>query len=110
MTKILNINKNDKLDQVLQENKYVVVDFYADWCGPCKALAPIIDDISKELNDVTFIKVNVDHAEELKENFKISSIPTLIYFKNGQETNKTFGFIPKPVLLNNINNLKNDKK
>lgn len=110
MSNILNINKNDELDKLLQENQHVVVDFYADWCGPCKALAPVIEDIAKELNDVTFVKVNVDQAEELKDNFKISSIPTLIYFKNGQEINKTFGFIPKPILLNNINNLKNDKK
>ncbi|MGL5268747.1 MAG: thioredoxin [Spiroplasma sp.] len=110
MSNILNISQNDELDKILQKNKYVVVDFYADWCGPCQALVPIIEDISKELSDMIFIKINIDHAKELKEIFKISSIPTLIYFKNGQEVNKTFGFIPKSVLLNNINNLKSDKK
>lgn len=110
MNNILKINKNDELNKVIQENKYVVLDFYADWCGPCKALAPIIQDLSKELGDVTFIKIDVDHAQELRESFKISSIPTLVYFKNGQEVNKTFGFIPKPTLLNNVNNLKSEKK
>lgn len=106
MSNILNVNKNDELDKVIQANKYVVLDFYADWCGPCKALAPVIQDVSKELADVTFIKIDVDQAEELKQMFKISSIPTLVYFKDGQEVNKTFGFIPKPILLNNVNNLK----
>lgn len=110
MSEILKISKNDDLNKVIQENKYVVLDFYADWCGPCKALAPIIKDLSKELDDVRFIKIDVDHAEELRQNFKISSIPTLVYFKDGQEINKTFGFIPKPALINNVNNLKNDKK
>lgn len=106
MSNILKVNKNDELDKVIQANKYVVLDFYADWCGPCKALAPVIQDVSKELADVTFIKIDVDQAEELKQMFKISSIPTLVYFKDGQEVNKTFGFIPKPILLNNVNNLK----
>ncbi|MBE4703840.1 thioredoxin [Spiroplasma platyhelix] len=110
MSNILKVSKNDELDKAIQENKYVVLDFYADWCGPCKALAPVIQDVSKELDDVTFIKIDVDHAEELKNLFKISSIPTLVYFKNGQEVNKTFGFIPKPTLLNNVNNLKSDNK
>lgn len=106
MSKIITVNKVNELNQVLKENKYVIADFYADWCPPCKALAPILEDLSKEVNDVTFIKVNVDHSEELKDKFKISSIPTLIYFKDNQESTKTFGFIPKPTLLNNLNNLK----
>lgn len=110
MSDILKINKNDDLNKIIQEHKYVVVDFYADWCGPCKALAPVIQDVSKELNDVKFIKIDVDHAEELRQSFKISSIPTLVYFKDGQEITKTFGFIPKPTLVNNVNNLKTDKK
>lgn len=110
MSNILNINTSQELNKIIQEKQYVILDFYANWCGPCKALSPVLQDISNELNDVTFIKIDVDKAEELRETFKISSIPTLIYFRNGQEVNKTFGFIPKPILLNNINNLKNEKK
>lgn len=106
MSKIITVNKVDELNRVLKENKYVIADFYADWCPPCKALAPILEDLSKEVTDVTFIKINVDHSAELRDKFKISSIPTLIYFKDNQESTKTFGFIPKPTLVNNLNNLK----
>lgn len=106
MSKIITVNKVEDLDKILKANKYAIADFYADWCPPCKALAPIFEDLSKEVADVTFIKINVDHSEELKDKFKISSIPTLIYFKGDQEANKTFGFVPKPNLLNNLNNLK----
>ncbi|MCL6429200.1 Thioredoxin 2 [Spiroplasma sp. JKS002669] len=106
MSKIITVNKVEELNKILKANKYAIVDFYADWCPPCKALAPIFEDLSKEVDDVTFIKINVDHSEELKDKFKISSIPTLIYFKDDQEATKTFGFVPKPTLLSHLNNLK----
>ncbi|MDQ7982655.1 MAG: thioredoxin [Spiroplasma sp.] len=106
MSKIIRVNNVNELNKVLKENKYVIADFYADWCPPCKALEPILENLSKEVTDVTFIKIDVDHSKELRDKFKISSIPTLIYFKDNQETTKSFGFIPKPTLLNNLNNLK----
>lgn len=103
-----NIIKNkQELNEVIAKDKFVVVDFYADWCGPCKALAPVIEELSISETDVTFVKVNVDDSKDLANEYGISSIPTLVYFKEGKElSEKTFGFLPKPKLLTIINNLK----
>ena len=76
-------------DAIIRENKKVVVDFYAEWCGPCKKLSPVIDALSKEMNDVVFLKINVDQHEGLSNKFGISGIPTLILFKDGQKVGQT---------------------
>lgn len=70
----------------------VIVDFYADWCGPCRALAPILDELSNEVN---IVKVNVDEAPETSKKYGVMSIPTLIVFKNGKEVNKSIGLCSK---------------
>lgn len=83
-------------------NKIKVVDFYADWCGPCKMMAPAIDQLAKELPNVTFEKVNVDAVESSAKAMGIQSIPTLIIFKDGVEVKRMVGFTTKEKLLKEI--------
>ena len=72
-------------------NKLVVVDFYADWCGPCVGIAPKIEEMDKAMDDVDFLKVNVDTAEEVAQEYKISAMPTFILFKNGEKVDNLTG-------------------
>lgn len=76
----------------------VLVDFYADWCGPCKMVGPIVEDLSNQINDVGFRKVNVDDENDLASLYNVRSIPTLILFKDGKELDRIVGFAPKPKL------------
>ena len=87
-------------------NGVAVVDFYADWCGPCKILGPIMDKVSDELTDVTFAKVNVDEGRDVAMQFGIRSIPTIIFFKDGKEADKRIGMIPEANLIEIVNSLK----
>ena len=87
-----------EFDEVLANNEVVFVDFYADWCGPCKMLAPVVEELASETPDVTFVKVNVDELGEVAQRFGIMSIPTLILFKKGEVANQTVGFQPKEAL------------
>lgn len=76
----------------------VLIDFYADWCGPCKMLTPILEEINKENEDVRIIKVNIDDSRFLASYYQIKSIPTLVLLKNGQFLNKMIGFRPKKMI------------
>ena len=96
------ITTNAEFEKLINENNNVVIDFYATWCGPCKLLAPIFEDVAKEKTNVTFVKVDVDEALELAELFGISSIPTVVYIKNQKMVLRELGFKPKNVVLNNI--------
>ena len=80
---------------VLNSDKTVLVDFWADWCGPCKMLAPVFQEIAEETQGVKFAKVNVDEAEEIARQFRIMSIPTLIVMKDGKPIKKSIGLISK---------------
>lgn len=73
----------------------VVVDFYADWCGPCKMIAPIFSELAQEMTEVKFIKVDVDKSPDIANSYKVMSIPTIIVFKDGEEAEKIVGFKPK---------------
>ncbi len=82
----------------------VLVDFYADWCGPCKMITPILKDVQEEMQDkVKIVKVDVDADGELAQRFDVMSIPTLILFKDGKPVNRT-GFLPKPAMIKFIEN------
>lgn len=81
----------------LIKNK-VVVDFYATWCGPCKMLGPVFEEVSKE-SDIEFVKVDIDNHEDLCREYKVMSVPTLILFENGKEVRRNIGFIPKEKLI-----------
>ncbi len=83
-------------------NGTVLVDFYADWCGPCKMIAPIIEEISNERTDIVVGKINVDNETPIAIKYNVTSIPTLIVFKNGQETARIVGFRAKEDILSKL--------
>jgi len=93
------IIKSENDFQNFINNEYVLVDFYADWCGPCKMLSPIIDSLASSRNNIKVAKVNVDELSSIARNYSVMSIPTLILFKNGSVVDKKVGFVPE-VLLN----------
>jgi thioredoxin len=84
--------RNNQLDSFLENNKICVFDFYANWCGPCKILSPILEKLSNAFTNISFAKINVDSENELTQKFNIRSIPTLMFFKNGKLINQLTGF------------------
>ena len=96
----VNLNSENFTKEVLEEEKPVLIDFWADWCSPCKMMAPVVEEISKSMSDtVKVCKVNIDENEELAEEYSIMSIPTFIVIKNGKETGRTVGVQSKEELL-----------
>ena len=91
---------NNNFTELLQSEKLVVVDFWATWCGPCRMLSPILDEVEEEMaGKMEVVKVNVDDADEVAAQYRIMSIPTLLFFKNGQIVDKTVGAMPKADLV-----------
>ena len=98
------IATNTNFDELLQDEKLVIVDFWATWCGPCRMLSPLLDEVEAEMEDkVEVVKVNVDDADEIAMRFRIMSIPTLLFFKNGQMVDRSVGAMPKSALVDKIN-------
>ena len=91
------LDKSNFIDEI--NANITLVDFYADWCGPCKMIAPIIEEIANERTDITVGKVNVDNDAEIAVKYGVSSIPTLIVFKDGKETDRVVGFRQKGDIL-----------
>lgn len=90
---IINITTNNFESEVLKSNHIVILDFWATWCGPCRALGPILESFTNKNSNVKIGKINVDEEAELARKFEIMSIPTLIIFKNGELINKSIGLV-----------------
>jgi len=99
---ILKVNSENFEEEVLNSKNTVLVDFYADWCGPCKMLSPVIDQISEENQDIKVVKVNVDNAQDLAMKYQVMSIPTLVVIKEGKEINRSVGLRDKSEIINMI--------
>ena len=99
---VLKVNNDNFEKEVLQSEKTVLVDFYATWCGPCKMLSPIVDEVAEEVNDVKVCKVDIDEARDLAAKYEIMSIPTLLVFKNGNVVNNSLGLVKKEKILDLI--------
>lgn len=89
----INVTEQD-FEQIIAENKTVLVDFWAEWCPPCKMIAPVLEELDQQIEELTVVKVNADENPNLLQKFQIMSIPTLKLFKNGEEVKTTVGFKP----------------
>ncbi|MCM1272171.1 MAG: thioredoxin [Clostridium sp.] len=93
------LNDDNFEEEVMKSDKPVLVDFYADWCGPCKMMGPVIEQIASETDDVKVCKCDVDNAQQLAVSYNVMSIPTLILFKDGAVAKRSVGAIPKQSIL-----------
>ena len=92
---VLKVTSENFEEEVLKSDKTVLIDFYADWCGPCKMLSPIIEAVANENEDIKVVKINVDNAQDLAIEYQVMSIPTIVVIKDGQEVNRTVGVVSK---------------
>ena len=96
---VININNNNFQDEVMHSEKLVLLDFWAPWCGPCRMVSPIVDEIAAQRGDIKVGKVNVDEQPELAARFGVMSIPTLVVLKDGKIVNQMVGARPKSQIL-----------
>ena len=97
---VLHITKETFEQEVLKSDKPVLVDFFAVWCGPCKMIAPVLDEIPEEREDIKVCKINVDEEPELAARYQVTSIPSLFVIKDGKVVNQSLGAKPKAQILN----------
>ena len=96
---ILSVTSANFEKEVINSDKTVLIDFYADWCGPCKAYSPIVESVATENQDIKVVKINVDNAQDIAIKYQVMSIPTTVVIKNGQEINRAVGMMSKSDLL-----------
>lgn len=101
---VTEVNEDNFEQEVLQSEKTVLIDFYADWCNPCKILSPIVEEVAEENDNIKVVKVNVDNSENLAMEYGVYSIPTLVVIKDGKEINRSIGVISKEEVLKLVNN------
>lgn len=102
---VLHVQENEFQKKVLESSKPVLLDFYATWCGPCKMLGQVLEELDKEQEDFQIIKVDVDENPNLAEEWQVSSVPALFFIKDGQVKDSAVGFYPKPRLLQKMKDL-----
>ena len=96
---IIHVNNENFQQEVLQSDKPVLIDFWADWCGPCRMIAPVVEEIAQEREDIKVVKIDVDEARELAIQFQIASIPTLVVVQDGKVVNQSIGVKTKDKIL-----------
>ena len=97
--KVLHINKDNFHNEVLNSEKPVLLDFFASWCGPCRMVSPILDEIAEEREDIKVCKVDIDQQPELASRFRVMSVPTLMVMKDGNIVEQSIGAKPKHQIL-----------
>ena len=96
---VLHVNQGNYTQEVLNSEKPVLLDFWAPWCGPCRMVAPVLEEIAAERPDIKVCKINVDEEMDLASSFRVVSIPTLVVMQNGMEADRMVGFRPKESIL-----------
>lgn len=100
---VKHVKSSDFESEVLKSDKKVLVDFYADWCGPCKMMGPVLEAVSEENDNIDVVKINVDEEQELAMQYRVMSIPALMVFEKGEVVRKSVGLISKAEVLDLIN-------
>ena len=100
--KIIEVTSQNFKEEVLKSEKPVLIDFYATWCGPCKILSPIVEEVAKENENVKFVKIDIDKAEDIVMQYQVMSIPTLVLIQKGEEKDRVVGILDKNQILDFI--------
>lgn len=104
MAKVEMINKDNFKEMVLDASQPVLVDFFANWCGHCQRLLPLLDEVAADMEGkISVLKVNVDENRELAEKFEVKGLPTMVLFKAGSELDRLIGFMPKDKIIEKVN-------
>lgn len=102
MAQLIEINKNNFKEAVLDSKNLVIVDFWAQWCGPCRKLSPVLEQIQTEFDDVKIVKVNGDDNLEIMQEYGVMGLPTLLFFKDSEVKEIMVGMVPKSSIISNI--------